>query len=90
MIHVKLIWLFEEGLFFVSGVFYFCAQVARPVCSTFPLMTSTKAETTARKRKAAAMLQELALELGVPKLPGGADLAVPAFNALHTSVKEKC
>ena len=53
-------------------------------------MTSVKAETTARKRKAAAMLQELALELGVPKLPGGADLAVPAFNALHTSVIEKC
>lgn len=53
-------------------------------------MISAKAETTARKRKAAAMLQELALELGVPKLPGGADLAVPAFNALHTSVTEKC
>lgn len=53
-------------------------------------MDEAKRETQARKRKACAALQEFAKELGVPKAPGGSDLAVGVFTTLHGAIKLKC
>ena len=51
---------------------------------------AAKEMTTARKRKASAILQQLAEDPGLPKAPGGADLSLANFVSLHTLVKDKC